>query len=276
MDFSYKFDIGIVEYRNIIKVIKDTYGYDFSDYALTSLKRRFEKVILEHNLKQSDNLIEKILKDAVFFDKFLQEVAIEGTEMFRDPSLWRYLRDEILPMIINEENLAKIWFPFCISGDELYTLAIVLKESDLLDKIEIIASCINNQVIEQVQKGVFRPYKIDVSIDNYSHFQGNSHLNDYYKIAGDQVIRDTSLIKNANFIKQNINFDNSPKEVKLVIFRNQLIYYNQNLHDRVLKIIHQSLMTGGYLAIGFKEQIGMINSNNFKIVNVAENVYKKV
>jgi len=276
MEYSIEFEIGILDYRNIIKVINETYNYDFSDYSLTSLKRRFERSIQNHNIKHVDIFIERLHDDKLFFNQFLQEISIESTEMFCDPSFWRFLRDELLPLIFNDVNKLKIWLPSCVSGDELFSLAIVLNEESWLNKTEIIVTCQNDLIIEQIKKGLLRNNKIDVSNDNYTRYQGKGQLTDYYSIIGEQAIRDSSLMKNVNFIKQNINFDNSPQDIKLILCRNQLIYYTQSLHDRVLKVFYDSLITGGHLVLGAKEQVGLISSKYFRLINEPESVYKKI
>ena len=276
MDYSLDFEIGILDFRNIIKVIKETYDYDFSDYALISLKRRFELVIQLHNIKDTDSLITKLHEDKSFFQSFLQEIAIESTEMFRDPSLWRYLRDELLPIMIKEVSKPKIWIPLCVSGDELFTLVILLKEQGWLNLVEIVTSCMNDLIIDHIKSGLFRNYKIEVSEDNYGRYQGKAKLSNYYRISNDQAIRDSSLIKNVNFVKQNINFDNSPRDIKLILCRNQLIYFTQNLHDKTLKIFSDSLIAGGYLILGVKEQTGHMGASYFRLVNEAESVYRKI
>jgi chemotaxis protein methyltransferase CheR len=276
MDYSLDFEIGIVDFRNIIKVIKETYDYDFTDYALISLKRRFEQVIKLHSIKDTDSLITKLREDKSFFQIFLQEIAVESTEMFRDPSLWRYLRDELLPSMIKEVSKLKIWIPLCVSGDELFTLTILLKEQGWLNLVEIVTSCMNDLMISRIKSGLFRNYKIEVSEDNYGRYQGKGKLSDYYKMSNDQAIRDSSLIKNVHFIKQNINFDNSPRDIKLILCRNQLIYFTQNLHDKTLKIFSDSLIAGGYLVLGVKEQTGHIGASYFRLINEAESVYRKI
>jgi chemotaxis protein methyltransferase CheR len=276
MEISLEFEIGIVEYRNILKVIKETYNYDYSDYALISFKRRIERVLQLHNLKHADVFIEKLREDPVFFQHILQEISVESTEMFRDPSFWRYLRDELFPILIKDNFKSKIWFPSCVSGDELYTLAVILHEQGWSEKFEIVVTCINDLVIDRIKSGIFTNYKIEASSDNYSRYQGKAKLGDYFALRGEQAYRDTSLIKNVNFIKQNVNFDNLQDDVKLIFSRNQLIYYTQSLHDKMLKIFYDSLVTGGYLAIGVKELIGMISSKYFKVINETESVYKKI
>ncbi len=276
MEFQPDLDIGIVDYRNIIKVIKETYDYDFSEYALTSLKRRIERLIQLQNLKHPDLLIERLRDDKAYFQRFLEEIVVESTEMFRDPSLWRYLRDDLFPSLCKDNLKIKVWLPTCISGDELFTLSILLKEQNLTDKVEIYASCLNDNITERVKTGVFKQVKYEVSGDNYNRYQGISKFEEYCSKEVEQVKRDTSLVKNVNFIKQNINFDNSPQDIKLILCRNQLIYFTQSLHDKVLKVFYDSLMASGYLILGTKEQVGMISAKYYRLINEAESVYKKV
>lgn len=276
MDTSPDFEIKIVDYRNIIKVIKDTYDYDFSEYALIAFKRRLERVIQLHNFKYTDSLITKLREDKPFFQLFLQEVAVESTEMFRDPSMWRYFRDELFPLLLSENFKFKIWLPNCVSGDELFSLCILLSENGWIDKCEIIATCQNDRIIDFIKSGAFRSYKVEVSNDNYARYQGKGMLSDYYKRNSEQYVRESSLIKNVNFIKQSINFDNLPQDVRLILCRNQLIYYTQGLHDRTLKLYFNSLMTGGYLVLGVKEQVGLISSRYYRVINEHESVYKKI
>jgi len=276
MEFSLDFEIGIVEYRNIIKVIRDTYGYDFTEYALTALKRKIEQSIQLHRLRQADVLIEKLHEDHLFFNTFLQEISAESTEMFRDPSFWRYMRDDLLPAMQKENHVPRIWLPSCVSGEELYSLAILLKELAWEDKFEIIATCLNDLIIDRIKSGTFKPTKAEISSDNYERFQGTASFSDYVNLNGEQAIRDTSLIKNVRFIKQNINFDNSPQDVKLIIYRNKLILFTQSLHDRTLKVFHESMSSGGQLVLGIKEQVGSISAKYFKLINETESVYKKL
>lgn len=270
------FEIGIVDYRNVIKYIKDNFNYDFSDYALTSLKRRIEGVISRYGLKQADVLIDRLREDEKFFQIFLKEISVEATEMFRDPSLWRYLRDELLPVILSDNYKPRVWFPSNVSGDELFSFLIMLKEQDWLDKFDVYASCYSDYSLENIKKGYLKGGKIEVSGENYDRYQGKGKLIEYYRVEGDHAIRDTSLLKNVRFIKQNINFDSSPQDVKLVICRNQLIFFNQGLHDKAIKLFYDNTITGSYIILGAKEQVGLISSKYFRVINESESVYKKI
>jgi chemotaxis protein methyltransferase CheR len=268
-----EFEIGIVDTRNIIRAINDIYKYDFTDYALTSFKRRLEYVINKHGFKYADFLVSRLREEPDFFEQFLTEMAIDSTEMFRDPSLWRVLREGFLENLISETQKIKIWIPSCVSGEELFSLAILLKELNLKDRVNIIATCVTEKLINTIKSGYFKLTKLEVSEENYKRANGKLQLSNYFKIINSVPCRDISLIENVTFIKQNINFDNSPQNVKLILFRNQMIYYNSSLQSRIVKTLSNSLTASGSLIIGTKENLA--GFSEFSMVGDNESVYKK-
>lgn len=271
-----RYELGIVDTRNIIKTLQDVYDYDFKNYALTFFKRRVEKIIINNNLKDADGFIRKIETDKEFFELFLQEICVENTEMFRDPSLWRVLKEELFPQIIPGNVNFKIWFPEVSSGEELFSTAIILKKLNLLKDVQLIASSISELNIERTSKGLFDPKKNEVNDANFIRIYNEGELAGFYTQEGDKTYWDTSLIENTKFIKQNIIFDDYPKGVKLVLFRNQMIYYNQILQERFTKIIYNSLVPGGHFIIGNNEKIDYWNSDkDFTLINNDEGIYKK-
>jgi chemotaxis protein methyltransferase CheR len=270
-------ELGIVDIREIIKTISSKYGYDFSEFALTSFKHRLEKLLIKNNLSSVDGLLRKLKNNKDFFDIFLYEISVPSTEMFRDPSLWRWLRDELFDNI-SEKNLNrfKIWFPISVSGGELYSLAILLREMKILDKVQIISSSLSNKSIEYIKEGRYELKKIEVSAENYFRFKGTSDFSNYYRLDRYYAFRDTSLIKDVEFNKQNINFDDAPMNIKLILFRNSLIYFNPSLQEKILKIMYNNLSATGYLILGIKERIKNLDINKeFDMVNELEGVYKK-
>src|SRR5512145_1850023 len=144
-------EIGIVETKNIIKIINDKYNIDFADYALTSFKRRIERIMDSYNFKYPEFLLNKLQDDPGFFDLFIHEISVPSSEMFRDPSLWRILREETIPGLLNEiTQTLKIWLPNSVSGDELFSLCILLKEMGLLEKVQITVSAISDKSLELI------------------------------------------------------------------------------------------------------------------------------
>ena len=270
-------ELGIVDIREIYKTVKEIYDYDFSQYAMTSFKQRLERLIIRNNMSNAESLIHKLKNNPEFFDLFLYEISVPSTEMFRDPSLWRWLREEYLPAAIDKSiGRYKIWVPNCVSGGELYSLTIVLRELDLFDKVDILATTISNKSIEYIKEGKYDLKKIEVSDENYKRFQGNREFTSYYILDRYYAFRDTGIIKDVEFKKQNINFDDSPQNVKLILFRNNLIYFNPSLQEKILQHMYNCLSAGGYLILGIREKIRNLNIiNDFEIINEAEGVYKK-
>ncbi|MDX9769956.1 MAG: CheR family methyltransferase [Tenuifilaceae bacterium] len=273
-----RYEIGIVETRNVIKTLLDTYSYDFRDFALTSFKRRLEDVIMKNGLRDSEGLIGRLLNNKDFLEHFLKDITPETTEMFRDPSLWRSLREEIIPAIVKSSSKLKIWVAAFDSGEEIYSLCILLKEMDLLDKFEVFASTISDEVTKKIKSGRLDIKQLEVNEANYERSNGTKRYTDYHTTANSSgtIIIDTSLVDNVKFVKQDTLFSNAPSGMRLVLFRNQLIYFNQLLQDKTLTAVHGSMVPGGYLALGAKETLENTNSSNkFTVVNDAEKIYKK-
>jgi len=273
-----RYEIGIVETRNVIKTLLDTYSYDFRDFALTSFKRRLEDVIMKNGLRDSEGLIGRLLNNKDFLEHFLKDITPETTEMFRDPSLWRSLREEIIPAIVKSSSKLKIWVAAFDSGEEIYSLCILLKEMDLLDKFEVFASTISDEVTKKIKSGRLDIKQLEVNEANYERSNGTKRYTDYHTTANSSgtIIIDTSLVDNVKFVKQDTLFSNAPSGMRLVLFRNQLIYFNQLLQDKTLNAVHGSMVPGGYLALGAKETLENTNSSNkFTVVNDAEKIYKK-
>ncbi|MBN2275209.1 MAG: hypothetical protein JXK95_12810 [Bacteroidales bacterium] len=270
-------ELGIVDIREIIRAIKSIYNYDFGNYALTSFKQRLERLIIRNNLSNAESLIKKLRDEPDFFDIFLHEISVPSTEMFRDPSLWRWLREDLLPSAIEKcVGQYKIWLPHCVSGGELFTLMIVLSELNLMDKVSIFASSISDKSLEIIREGQYDLKKIEVSTENYIRANGTAAFMDYYKLDRYYAFRDPALIANVEFNKLNISFDNAPTNIKLILFRNNLIYYNPGMQDRILSVLNNSLSATGHLIIGIKERItGVSSGKEFEITNEAESVYKK-
>lgn len=271
-------ELGIVDIREIIRLIKSLYGFDFSNYSLTSFKYRLENVIAKNNLGSPENLFRKLSDQPEFFDKFLHQISVPSSEMFRDPSVWRYLREVFFPSL-DEKHLLnfKIWIPYCVSGGELYSLAIMLHELKLLERVKIFATSFNEESIELIKTGEYPYKKIEISGENYRRFQGEKDFTEYYKEEKYRVRRDPTLIKNVEFIKDDIYFNNAPKNIKLILLRNVMIYFNPSFQEKLLTKFHEHLSGYGNLIIGLKEKI-KINQNVghiFDPVEPNEGIYKK-
>jgi chemotaxis protein methyltransferase CheR len=273
MEFA---ELGIVDSRNILKLLNDQYHLDFNDYAMISLRRRIENSIQLHSMRFPDMLITRLKEDPSFLDVFLHEISVESTELFRDPSLWRLLRDEFFPRLIRPGLPFTIWIPSCVSGDELYTLCIVLSECNLKANVTIIAGYLSETSLPQIHTGSIKPAKLEVSAENYKRYQGKNNFQDYFTGEAPLVSKKADLLASVKFVKRSLNFENAPKGVDMVIFRNQLVYYNQSLSDRITGLIWDTLTPGGHLLVGVKEQVQSPGElKTFRLVNENESIYQK-
>lgn len=270
-------EIGIVETKSIIKAIAEKYLYDFSDYALTSFKQRLERSIELHNIKYFDIFQNKLLEDKIFFETFLSELEVPSTEMFRDPSLWRIFREELIPDILKDSGAClRIWLPNSVSGDELFSLCIMLHEMKLLDQVKIYVSALSQRSLDVIQSGYFQNGKLSISTDNYIRANGKMGLSDYYTTVKGEIFRDKSLIKDVIFSLQSVIPEPMAQPIKLVLYRNKMIYFNQTLESKVLRCFEQNLNAGAHLIIGTKETISNIYGNSeFNLVNNSESIYRR-
>jgi len=270
-----RYELGIVDTRNIIRTLEEDFNYDFKNYALTFFKRRLENLITYHNLKDAEGLLRKLKAEPLFIEEILRFITVDTTEMFRDPSFWRLLKDDILPKSVTTPGF-KIWFPETSSGEELFSLVILLKNLNLLDKVRIFASSISERQLENVKTGFFIARKTEVNDANYKRVFSNGDLKDFYRCEEENAFWDTSLLDSVEFIHDKLIPEKAPKGVKFIMFRNQMIYFNQILQERFLKLLHHQLVPAGHLIIGNNEVIDYWNSDkDYNLVNDSERIFKK-
>ncbi|MBI5218632.1 MAG: protein-glutamate O-methyltransferase CheR [Bacteroidia bacterium] len=273
----YGFELNNDAVFTLISVIKENYSCDFSEYSITSFKHRLSEVIRNHSLQTIDELIYRVSGDTSFFDFFLKEISVSETEAFRDTVIWRIIRFDIIKNLYEKiKTKIRIWLPGCTTGEELFSLVIILKENYFLDKVEIMASSISSKCIEQIKAGVFSIKKGEINLANYLRYKGKSDFKTYYSVTANKATWDTGLIENVEFLKPMSLFNDPPENIHLILFRNSMIYYNYNLQNKVLRILHKSLTSDGYLILGAKETLGNFDiKDKFSVVNEKESIYKK-
>lgn len=271
-----RYEIGIVDTRRVVQIIYDLFGFDLKDFSLTSLKRRLDHVIAHFNLSDADGLIKMLKLETLFFEEFLREFLVEDTELFRDPSLWRILRDSIIPGLLGCNGTLKILLPAVSSAEELVSLTILLRENGWEKETQVFASAFSDSIIKKVKEGVFDMKKFEVSDSNYQKLPGKSELCKYIRISGTSGFLDHSLFERVHFVRHDHAFKDMPKGMRLILFRNKLIYFSPGMEDRVLGVLFQSLMPGGYLVTGNKETISRATIDyGFNLVDKSESIYKK-
>lgn len=268
--------LTIIEYREIVKAINENYKVDLSNYTLSTLKRGFEKVIGMHNLKNAEGLNKKISSDKLFKDILLRDISLDDIEMFRDPSLWRELRDVILPTL-HKNPFVKIWIPESVNGEEVYTLSIVLKETGLYDKSRLFVSSMSKHNLESVKNRNFSLAKFEAYNTNYKRYAPNNDLKGFFDISNNQAVIKKDLLNNVTFLHINMFKDAFPGKVHLVLFRNKMIYFNQPLQVRAVNILHEHLLPGGFFIIGAMENLEKgLYDKKFLTVNDHERIFKKL
>jgi chemotaxis protein methyltransferase CheR len=269
-------DIDIADLKRITELIQKKHGYDFRNYAMSSFKRRMLR-ILELKSMSVEALIKKLTEQPTFIDEFLDELTVNVTEMFRDPSFWRILRDEIIPGIQLNHKEFKIWHAGCSSGEEVFSMAILLKEMGILDQVTTIATDLDVNILEKAKSGSYPIKNMELNEKNYIRYEGKKSLKDYYKEENGRAVFDKDLVKNVSFRKHDLVTGEIFNKFDLILCRNVMIYFNQSLQNDVLKKFHESLFKYGYLAIGSKESLIWCDiASKFIVVNNEEKVYKKI
>lgn len=271
-------EIEITEVRQLTEVVKKTYNYDFSEYALSSFKRRLVRVLEIDEHDSMGALISKIQSDPKYFRDFLSEITVNVTEMFRDPSFWRLLRDQVIPELSKVTPNLKIWHAGCSSGEEVYSMAILLSELGLLESTKIFASDIDHEILARAQKRLCKSKSQELNRKNYESYNGGEGgLDKYFTQKEDNFELKPELLKNVSFREHNLVSDPAFSKFDLILCRNVLIYFNQTLQNKVLKTFNSSLFKNSLLAIGSKESlIWCEDINKFSVYNNEEKVYKKI
>lgn len=269
-------NLGIVDTKKIIAALNDKYSLNLADYSLTTLRRRFISVMSYFNIGLVDDFVEQISRNNLAFDELMDALMIDSTELFRDPSLWRELKEKYLPEISRSPG-SKIWMAGISSGEELYSLMVTLKETELIDKLRVVASCPSNNRIQKIKEGGgFDLKKMELGEANYTRLSGKFEFNNYYKLNGNKAFLDTSLIKNVEFNNFNLSQALPNKTFRMIIFRNIMVQYNLPLYEKVTRKLIDSLTIGGYLILGNKETLEHSEvGKKMQLINEAEKIYRK-
>ncbi|PQA91181.1 chemotaxis protein CheR [Chryseobacterium shigense] len=241
-----------VEY--LIKDVYERYGYDFSEYSRASFKRRVNRICLIDRFTSFAELRYTVLNDPEYLKRFVEEITVNVTEMFRDPHFFKALREKILPQL-GTYPLIRIWVAGCSTGEEAYSMAILLKETNLYHKSLIYGTDLNPSVLEKARSGVFPLQQMKLYSENYMLSGGKKDFSDYYTANYDSVKFDKSLKEKLILSTHNLVSDSSFNSFQLIICRNVLIYFDRELQERVFKLFDNSLENLGYLALGSKETL---------------------
>jgi chemotaxis protein methyltransferase CheR len=259
----------------LIDLVKKIHGFDFGDYTKASLKRRLARIMMLKKLSFYD-LKHILVNDPAFFQEFLEEITVNVTEMFRDPAFYKALNTQVIPYLSTYQH-TKVWSAGCSSGEEVYSLAILLKEEGLGKKSFIYGTDINTEVLKEARKGIYSLRKIKSYAENYLFTGLPGSITDHFTIMYDAAAIHSELKQNTLFSVHNLISDTIFNEFQMISCRNVFIYFETELQERILDLFYKSLCPLGYLCLGNKETIRSDNfRKKFKVINQKENIYQKI
>lgn len=237
-----------------LEVVHRCYGYDFKDYARASVKRRLQNLTITSGYKHISDLLPIILYESDFLDVFLQGMSVTVSDMFRDPWVFKVIREQVIPTLQIFPKI-NIWHAGCATGEEVYSMAILLKEEGLLDHVQIYATDFNNHSLKIAQAGIYPLEKLQKFTKNYIQAGGKESFSDYYRVKYNSAKFDEGLNDHIIFTNHNMVEDHVFGEMNLIVCRNVLIYFKKILQDKVLTLFRYSLLPKGFLVLGDKESI---------------------
>lgn len=265
-----------IEIELLLEGIYRYYGFDFRNYSYPSIRRRILHRIQAEKLTTISSLQEKVLHDRQLLNKLLKDFSINVTEMFRDPTFFKSFKTKIIP-ILRELPMIRIWHAGCSSGEEVYSMAVLLYEEGLYKKARIYATDMNEKILEKARLGQYPIERMETYTKNHYKAGGVHSFSEYYLANNEQVIFHPFLKENIVFANHNLVTDHSFNEFHVIICRNVMIYFNWSLQERVHHLFYDSLCTKGYLCLGNKEVLPKTEfGNNYETVDPTEKIYRKL
>ena len=243
-----------LETSSLLEAVYQKYGYDFRQYSEAHIMRRIRNRMAMSGLEDISQMKSKILNDEIFASKLIQDLSITVTEMFRDPGFYKSLRENVIP-ILKTYPFIKIWHAGCATGEEAYSMSIIMQEEGLYDRTTIYATDFNQLALNKAKEGIFSNEMIKGYTTNYQLAEGKESFSNYYTSNYDNVIMNKSLKKNIVWANHNLVTDSVFAEVHLILCRNVLIYFDRDLQNKVQTLFYNSLINGGILCLGSKESL---------------------
>ncbi|MFD1629300.1 CheR family methyltransferase [Pseudopedobacter beijingensis] len=261
--------------EKLLEEVSIQYDYDFTQYSKASIKRRLNRLCYLDKFSSFAELRYRVLNDENYLQHFVEEITVNVTEMFRDPSFYQSLREDIMPHL-GTYPFIRIWVAGCSTGEEAYSLAILLKETNLYDRSLIYATDINPGVLEKARKGIFPLSQMKQYSENYINSGGRADFSQYYTANYEVAKFSTDLRSKMIFSTHNLVSDSSFNEFQLIICRNVLIYFERELQNRVFNLFDASLDHLGFLALGSKETIKFSSlEQSYKQIGT-ERIWRKI
>jgi chemotaxis protein methyltransferase CheR len=259
----------------LLEAIYRQYGYDFRNYAAPFIQRRIFNRMAAENVETVSGLLEQVLHEPLVMKRLFNDFSINVTEMFRDPSFFKILRKKVIPAL-REYPAIRIWHVGCGSGEEVYSMAILLHEEGLYEKSKIYATDINQINLEKAKQGSFPLEKMKLYTTNYIQSGGEKAFSEYYTVKNEVAEFHSFLKKNIVFFQHNLVTDQSFNEFHIIICRNVMIYFNKKLQNQVHHLFYESLFYSGYLGLGNREEVRFTDyAEYYEVLHSGEKLFRK-
>lgn len=269
-------DLEQLEIRLLLDAVRARYGYDFSGYVPSTLARRVRNATRAEGLSTISGLLDLVLHDATAMERLLAKLLVKVTSMFRDPAFFVVFRRKVVP-ILETYPFVRIWVAGCSTGEEVYSLAIVLAEEGLGQRARIYATDLSAAALTQARAGVFAVDRMQSYTENYQRAGGERSFSEYYTARYDLARMDPKLTENVFFASHNLATDSSFNEFHLVMCRNVLIYFDRELQQRALDLFFDSLVHFGVLALGESESVRFSgHADDLELLDKRKRMYRKV
>ena len=273
---TYARDLEKIEVDLLLEGIFRHYGFDFRSYAYSSLKRRLWKRIQAEGLDTVSELQDRVLHDPSMMEKLLLDLSINVSAMFRDPTFYKAFREKVVP-VLRTYPFVRVWHAGCSTGEEVYSMAILLEEEGLYDRSRIYATDINEVVLQTAKNGIYPVEKMQEYTQNYIRAGGTRSFSDYYVAKYDAAIFSSALTRNVVFSQHNLVTDRSFAEFNVILCRNVMIYFDRKLQDRVHSLFYDSLVQLGFLGLGSKESLKFSKYEScYEEVDARDKIYRRV
>jgi len=264
-----------IEMGLLLDGVAQVYGYDFREYAENSLKRRMTQWLRASGYASFGQALPHLLRDPALFEGLVRGITVNFSAMFRDPHVFKTLREQVT-QYLKTYPFVKIWHAGCASGEEVYSMAILLREEGLQGRFRIYATDLDQHVLRKAQEGIFPLKEMKLFTHNYQKSGGRSSFSDYYTARYDHAILEPSLREDIVFASHNLAADSAFGEMQLILCRNVMIYFQQPLKERAVDLFHSSLVDGGFLCLGTKETLdGRAVASRYQEIAPHSRIYRK-
>ncbi|HET9441640.1 MAG TPA: protein-glutamate O-methyltransferase CheR [Longimicrobiales bacterium] len=273
---TYARDLERIEVDLLLEGIFRHYGFDFRSYAFSSLKRRLWKRITAEGMRSVSELQDRVLHDPAMMEKLLLDLSINVSAMYRDPTFYKAFREKVVP-VLRTYPFVRLWHAGCSTGEEVYSMAILLEEEGLYERSRIYATDINEVVLHTAKNGIYPVDKMQEYTQNYLRAGGTRSFSDYYVAKYDAAIFSSALTRNVVFSQHNLVTDRSFAEFNVILCRNVMIYFDRKLQDRVHRLFYESLVPLGFLGLGSKESLRFSQYEDcYEEIDARDKIYRRV